>query len=190
MSCVWPFISLSAAMDECILVQKKIKPTLECQIEGQACVFIFHFLLTWPKLIWPYPFIFSGVIWKPVVWQANWNHKRCEGWLFYLPFMGTLSFDFLIYGCHYSHTAWRKPIFIESCCFCKRIKPKIICNPDLIFGLAEHLVTLTLYTTLPLYHLEEMCHLELIFWPALLFSTWEYNFEALHHAEPWNHQQW
>ena len=35
-------------------------------------------------------------------------------------------------------------------------KPKIICNPDLIFGLAEHLVTLTLYTALPLYHLEEM----------------------------------
>ena len=38
--------------------------------------------------------------------------------------------------------------FIENCCFSKRIKPKIICNPDLIFGLAEHLVTMTLYTTL------------------------------------------
>ena len=42
-------------------------------------------------------------------------------------------------------------IFIENCCFSKRIKPKIICNPDLIFGLAEHLVTMTLYTTI---HLE------------------------------------
>ena len=41
--------------------------TPECQIEGQACLFIFHFLLTWPKLIWPYPFIFSGVIWQPVL---------------------------------------------------------------------------------------------------------------------------
>ena len=39
---------------------------LECQIEGQPCLFIFHFLPTWPKLIWPYPFIFSGVIWQPV----------------------------------------------------------------------------------------------------------------------------
>ena len=41
--------------------------TLECQIEGQACLFILHFLPTWPKLIWPYPFIFSGVIWQPVL---------------------------------------------------------------------------------------------------------------------------
>ena len=41
-----------------------------------------------------------------------------------------------------------KAIFIENCCFSKRIKPKIICNPDLIFGLAEHLVTMTLYTTI------------------------------------------
>ena len=40
-----------------------------------------------------------------------------------------------------------KAIFIENCCFSKSIKPKIICNPDLIFGLAEHLVTMTLYTT-------------------------------------------
>ena len=88
--------------------------------------------------------------------------------------MGTLSFDFWMYGSHYSHTAWWKSIFIENCCFCKRIKPKIICNPDLVFGLAEHLVTLTLYTALPLYHLEEICHPDLIFWPALLFGTWEY----------------
>ena len=82
--------------------------------------------------------------------------------------MGTLSFDFWMYGSLYSHTAWWKSIFIENCCFCKRIKPKIICNPDLVFGLAEHLVTL------PLYHLEEICHPDLIFWPALLFGTWEY----------------
>ena len=40
--------------------------------------------------------------------------------------------------------------------------------------IAEHLVTLTLYTSLPLYHLEEMCHPDLIFWPTLLFGTWEY----------------
>ena len=40
-----------------------------------------------------------------------------------------------------------KAVFIENCCFSKSIKPKIICNPDLIFGLAEHLVTMTLYTT-------------------------------------------
>ena len=92
----------------------------------------------------------------------------------YLPFMSTLSFVFCIYGSHYSHTAWWKPIFMENWCFYKRIKSKIICSPDLIFGLAEHLVTLTLYTALPLYHLEEMCHPDLIFWPALLFGTWEY----------------
>ena len=42
---------------------------------------------------------------------------------------------------------------------------------DLIFGL---LVTLGLYTALPLYYLEEMCHPDLIFWPALLFGMWEY----------------
>ena len=73
-----------------------------------------------------------------------------------------------------SHTAWRKLIFIENCCFCKRIKPKIICNPDLIFRLAEQLLTLTLYKALPLCHLEEMCRLDLIFLPALLVGTWEY----------------
>ena len=99
----------------------------------------------------------------------------CECWLFYLPSMGTLSFDFCIYGCHFSHTAWWKPIFIENCCFCKRIKPKIIWNPDLIFGLAEHLVTLWPYIwPCPLYHIKEMCHPDLIFWPVLVFGTWEY----------------
>ena len=87
--------------------------------------------------------------------------------------MGTLPFVFCIYCSHYSHTAWQKPIFIENCCSCKRIKPKIICNPDLMFGLAEHIVTLTLYTALPLYHIEEMCHPDLIFWPILLFGTWK-----------------
>ena len=94
--------------------------------------------------------------------------------LFYLPCMGTFSSVFCIYGCQYSHTAWWKPIFIENCCFCKRIKPQIICNPDLIFGLAEHFVTLTLHTALPWYHFEKMCHPDLTFWPALLFGTWEY----------------
>ena len=69
--------------------------TLECQIEGQACLFIFHFWPTWPKLIWPYLFIFSGVIWEPVL-SLNLTEQlkpteTCECWLFYLPFMGTLS---------------------------------------------------------------------------------------------------
>ena len=45
----------------------KYLDTLECQIEGPACLFIFHFLPTWPKPIWPYPYIFSGVIWQPVL---------------------------------------------------------------------------------------------------------------------------
>ena len=45
----------------------KYLDTLECQIEGPACLFIFHFLPTWPKHIWPYPYIFSGVIWQPVL---------------------------------------------------------------------------------------------------------------------------
>ena len=57
-----------------------------------------------------------------------------------------------------------KKNFSENCCLCKRIKPEIICNPDLIFGLREHNATMTLYTTLSLYHLEEMCHPDLTFW--------------------------
>ena len=112
-----------------------------------------------------------------LIWQANWKHKPCECWLSCLPFMGTLPFDFYLYGSHYSHTAWWKPIFIENGSFCKRIKPKIISNPDHIFGLAELLVTLTLHTALPLscfYHLEEICHPDLIFWPTLLFGTREH----------------
>ena len=61
--------------------------------------------------------------------------------------MDILSFDFCIYGSHYSQTAWWKPILIENCCFCKRIKPKMIlqpwpyirtcktsCQPNLIYG--------------------------------------------------------
>ena len=69
-----------------------------------------------------------------------------------------------------------KAIFIENCCLCKRIKPKMICDLDLIFGLAEHLVTMTLYTTLHFDHLVEMCHPDLTFefWPIHLFGTWEY----------------
>ena len=51
----------------CRVVPSTYKHTLECQIEGQACLFIFHFLPTWPKPIWPYPFIFSGFIWQPVL---------------------------------------------------------------------------------------------------------------------------
>ena len=105
----------------------------------------------------------------------TWLDETCECRLFYLPFMGTLSFVFWIYGSHHSHTAWWKPIFIDNCYFCKRIIPKIICNPDLIFRLPEHLVTLTLYTTLSWYHLEEIYHPELIFWPSLLFGTWEHS---------------
>ena len=65
----------------------------------------------------------------------------------------------------------KKTNFIENCCFCKRMKPKIICNPDLIFGLVEHLITLTLFMALPLYYLDKMCHPDLTFWPALLFGT-------------------
>ena len=84
--------------------------------------------------------------------------------------MGTLSSVFSIYCSHYR----QKTFFIENCCFCKRIEPKIICNPHLIFRPAAHLVTLTLYTALSLYHLKEMCHPDLIFWPALLFGIWEY----------------
>ena len=104
-----------------------------------------------------------------------WAFRYCVWMLTILPAIyGHFVIDFCIYGSHYSHTAWRKPIFIENYCFCKKIKSKMICNPDLIFRLAEHLVTLTLYTALPLYHSEEMCHPDLIFRPALLFSTWEY----------------
>ena len=70
-------------------------------------------------------------------------------------------------GSHYSTVAWWKSIFIENLCFYKWIKPKLICNPDLIFRLAEHLATFTLYNmALSLYHLEEMCHPDLTFWPA------------------------
>ena len=36
--------------------------TLECQIERQIFLFIFHFLPTWPKLIWPYPFIIHNEV--------------------------------------------------------------------------------------------------------------------------------
>ena len=68
--------------------------TLECQIEGPACLFIFNFLLTWPKLIWPYPFIFSGVIWQPVlsfksdrstesVNPVNFDYLTCHLWALY-----------------------------------------------------------------------------------------------------------
>ena len=48
-------VSLHTSYDNRLRSRMK---TLECQIEGQACLFIFHFLLTWPELIWPYPFIF------------------------------------------------------------------------------------------------------------------------------------
>ena len=67
-----------------------------------------------------------------------------------------------------------KPNIHWKLLFCKRIKPKIMCNPYHTFGIAKHLVTLTLYMALPLYHLEEMCHPDLTFWPALPFGTWEY----------------
>ena len=60
---------------------------------------------------------------------------------FYLPRMGTLSFVFClhVYVSHYSQTEWMMKTNLDcNCCFCKRIKQKIICNPDLIFRLTEH----------------------------------------------------
>ena len=64
---------------------------LECQIEGQACLLIFHFLPTCPKLIWAYRFIFSRVVWQPVLsfksdWPAetihlvNFDYFTCHLW--------------------------------------------------------------------------------------------------------------
>ena len=42
--------------------------TLGCQIERPVCFNLFCiFLPTWLKLIWPYPYIFSGVIWQHVL---------------------------------------------------------------------------------------------------------------------------
>ena len=48
------------------------EPMLEYCYSGvpnrRAGMFIyFSFFATWPKLIWPYPFIFYGVIWQPVL---------------------------------------------------------------------------------------------------------------------------
>ena len=143
--------------------------TQECQIEGQACLFIFNFLTTWPKLIWPYPFILSGVVWQPVL------SFKSDG-----PNETINPMNFYYFTCHFVYIAViihilrdKNQYLLKNCCFWKRIRPKIICNRDLIFGLAEHLVTLTLYMALPLYHLEEMCHHNLIFWTALLFGTSE-----------------
>ena len=63
----------------------------------------------------------------------------------YIPFMGNWLLVFCIWQSYYSHTAWRKSIFIEIFGFCKRIKPNITCNPNLIFRLWEHLANLPLY---------------------------------------------
>ena len=152
--------------------------TLVCQTEGQACLFIFHFLPTWPKLIWPYPFIFSGVVWQPVlsfksdgptktINPVNLDYYTCHLW--------ALCHLFSVYTTVIIHILHdKKTIFIEKLLFlARRLNQKLISNPYLIFGLAEHLVTLTLYMARPLYHLDEMCHPDLIFWPALLFGTWK-----------------
>ena len=93
--------------------------------------------------------------------------------LFTCHLWALLSFVF-VYDCHIIHILHGETIFTENIHFCERIKSKIICNPDLIFRLSEHLATLTLYTALPLYHLEEMCYTDLILWSVLLFGTWEY----------------
>ena len=130
------------------------------------------------SLFGPTLLFFSGVIWQPVlsfksdrpteaIKRVNVDYLTCLLWTLHL-FSVYMAFS------QYSHTAWRKPIFIENCCFCKKIKPKIICKPDIIFRLAEHLVTLTLHMFLPLYHLEEMWHPDHIFCYTLLFGTWEY----------------
>ena len=112
----------------------------------------------------------GALLFFKVILQISRSHgsKNCRIW----PRLGV------------SGAAWSqlKTFFIENCCFCKRIEPKIICNPHLIFGLAAHLVTLTLYTALSLCHLKEMCHPDLIFWPALLFGTWEYFSHLFIHA--------
>ena len=59
--------------------------------------------------------------------------------------MGNWLLVFCIWQSYYSHTAWRKSIFIEIFGFCKRIKPNITCNPNLIFRLWEHLANLPLH---------------------------------------------
>ena len=58
--------------------------------------------------------------------------------------------------------------------FCK-IDPKIICNPDLIFRLAE-LSPWPYIRLCPKIIFEEMCHPDLTFWPALLFGSSAYYF--------------
>ena len=88
---------------------------------------------------------------------TNWNCKPCACRLFYLPFMA-LCHLFSVYMAVIIHILHDENQSLY-----------------LIFRLAEHLVTLTLYMALPLYHLEEMCHPDLTFWPALLFGTWKYD---------------
>ena len=64
----------------------------------------------------------------------------------------------------------KKQLFIEHIYFWKSVKPNNVCHSDLIFGPAEHLVTLTLYTALSLYHLKEMCHFDLILYTAFYLA--------------------
>ena len=49
------FIVVVFVISSCI-----IQTTLECHIEGQALLFILHFLLTWPKLLALSFYIFRG----------------------------------------------------------------------------------------------------------------------------------
>ena len=93
---------------------------------GLLIYFSFFADLTLAYLALPFYF-FRGCLAacaKFQVWRANWNHKPCEFWLFYLPFMCTLAFVFCTYCSCYSHTAWQKPIFTENRCFCKWLNKK------------------------------------------------------------------
>ena len=87
-----------------------------CQAH-QSCFGWYDTLLTWYAIytlegLFALPFYFFRghlvACTKFKFDRPNWNHKPCECWLFYLPF------DFCLYGSHYSHTAWWKPICIEN----------------------------------------------------------------------------
>ena len=107
----------------CILIAYSGVPN-----RGAGLLIYFSFFADLTLAYLALPFYFSrgclAACTKFQVWRANWNHKPCEFWLFYLPFMCTLPFVFCTYCSHYSHTAWQKPIFIENCCFCKWLNKK------------------------------------------------------------------
>ena len=176
----WDFIAMPeiihhvlAGLTHCMMAHAVVYSGGPNRRTGLLIYFSFFADLTKAYLALPFYF-FMGHLAACTKFQSDWPtetiNKPCDCWLFYLPFMGTLSFDFCIYGSHYSHTACWKPIFIENSCFCKRIKPRIICSPDLIFGLAELLVTLTLHTALPLHHLEDCATLNLYSGPPFYLA--------------------